>query len=371
MKILLVSPLPPTLGGISVFARNLTDYLASNPCGVKVIFCNTADKLRSVVNKSLLLRLVTGSIVSIRIYLKFIKIIRNEIPQLVHLSSSASLSLIRDNLILSFANRSKIPVITHWHFGRIPEIASRQNWEWKLLCSAIKKSRCSIVIDNKSYNTLIASGFSNVLCLPIPLGPDFEKKTKKTINKENQNSRGKVIFVGHIIRAKGIFELVNACSNIHEINELILIGPYKKKIKSKIFKTVARKSNSEWLKFTGALNRDRLIDIMLTSGILALPSYTEGFPNVILEAMATGCCVVATDVGAIPDMLAIGENSPCGICVPVQDTKKLEKAISYLINNPESAEMMGANGMKRIKDNYTSEIVISQYLSVWSKYANT
>src|SRR5690606_33278070 len=101
------------------------------------------------------------------------------------------------------------------------------------------------------------------------------------------------------------------------------------------------------------------------SSIFALPSYTEGFPNVILEAMSMGCAVIATNVGAIPEMLAISSDKPCGICVPVKNVEKLTEAITLLISNPQKVEMMGRNGSERVLKYYTFNSIIKQYMSVW------
>jgi glycosyltransferase involved in cell wall biosynthesis len=58
--------------------------------------------------------------------------------------------------------------------------------------------------------------------------------------------------------------------------------------------------------------------------IFVLPTYTEGFPNVILECMASGCPIITTPVGAIPDMLQFGSTQACGACVDVKDVQGLK-----------------------------------------------
>jgi glycosyltransferase involved in cell wall biosynthesis len=370
MKLLLISPLPPTVGGISIFAGNLIDYLRSNPNGFNLIVCNSADKIRSVVSESTIVRLFTGIINSFRIYFEVRKIIRKERPQLIHLASSASLSLIKDILLLNLAGRHNIPVITHWHFGRIPSLADRHNWEWKLLSHAIRKSSQSIVIDGSSFKTLLSAGFSDVSYIPNPIGLDFEQKAK-TLSKNSQHRiQGRVIFVGHIIKNKGVYELVEACSLIASIKELILVGPYEEVVKKELLKLATKRDNGIWLKIIGKLDKDHVLEIMENSPLLVLPSYTEGFPLVVIEAMSMGCAVIATNVGAIPEMLVTKSNTPCGVCVHVKDLEELRQAIIALVEDPAKTETLGKNGIERVIKNYTLQKIVKQYEAVWKESAH-
>ena len=68
--------------------------------------------------------------------------------------------------------------------------------------------------------------------------------------------------------------------------------------------------------------------LLSASDVFVLPSYTEGFPNVIIEAMAMGKPIIATSVGAIPEMLDEG----CGVVVPPKDADSLQKALQKVCN---------------------------------------
>ena len=105
---------------------------------------------------------------------------------------------------------------------------------------------------------------------------------------------------------------------------------------------------------------------MKSCGIFVLPSYSEGFPNVILESMACGCPIVATSVGAIPEMLAIGSENPCGICVHQQNVGELRKAIVELLENPLKAAEFSANARKRVYEQYAISKVWEQLVEIWN-----
>jgi glycosyltransferase involved in cell wall biosynthesis len=187
------------------------------------------------------------------------------------------------------------------------------------------------------------------------------------VSNDIKRNINRIVFFGHIIRSKGVYELVEVCSQIKQVEELVLIGPYEEDTKRKLSILANKSDKGVCLKLTGILNKKDVLQQMLLSQIIVLPSYTEGFPNVVLEAMSMGCAVVATNVGAIPEMLALESEKPCGICVPPRNIEMLKAAILTLINDPGKAEIMGNNGKERVLNNYTLEKVISQYKSVWEE----
>lgn len=366
MKVLLIAPAPPPAGGIQSVTENLIKYMQNSQNGTSLILCNTTHKTRPMTSEALFVRVFTGIMNSLSTCFKVLKIIKKDRPEIIHLASSSSLALIKDWLIVNSASHYKIPVVTHWHFGRIPSLKVKNNWEWRLLNYLVHKSSKSIVIDQKSYDALKDEIPDKVVYVPNPLGMDVEQKAKELFAKPLQKKPGRVIFVGHIIREKGVFELIEACLPISEVKELVLIGPCEESVKKEIVKTAQRRNDNNWLMLTGEITSRLVTDLMRDTYLLCLPSYTEGFPMVILEAMAMGCAIVTTDVGAIPEMLAINSKMPCGICVPTQNVEKLREAISSVIGNLNELEVLGNRASKRVLETYTIEKVYKQYEELWN-----
>jgi glycosyltransferase involved in cell wall biosynthesis len=96
--------------------------------------------------------------------------------------------------------------------------------------------------------------------------------------------------------------------------------------------------------------------IVAASDLVVLPSHEEGFPNSILEGMAAGKAVVATNVGGIPEAVADGET---GILVPPRDPAALAKALLSLLTNPDRARRMGTAGRGRVTAMFTIDRMIS------------
>jgi glycosyltransferase involved in cell wall biosynthesis len=369
MKVLLVAPAPRPggpVGGMGSVTENILHYFKSNSHEIDLIYYNTVHHIRSLMSRSFGIRLITGIINSLATYFRVLIMIKNNKPDVIHLASSSSFALIKDFLLVRAANKFRIPVVMHWHFGRAPSLALKQNWEWKIFSSVVRRSTMSIVIDMKSYSTLQKERLSNVVYVPNPLALDVVQKANElSLKMPNHRQKNRLIYAGHVIRNKGVFELVEACSQIPVDIELMLIGSYKEKIKKDLAEIAHLKDEGRWLTFAGQQKKDQVLEFMYNSPILVLPSYTEGFPMVIIEAMAMGCAIIATDVGAIPEILAVNTDTPCGICIPPQNTEKLKNAISVLVKDPLMVDQLGKSGTERVLNNYSPGKVINEYVKIW------
>ena len=108
----------------------------------------------------------------------------------------------------------------------------------------------------------------------------------------------------------------------------------------------------------GLPNLNHLFDIAV------LCSKKEGFPNSVLEAMAAGVPVVATNVGAVPDAVIDGET---GMIVPPGDSGALASALDALLRNPERARQLGAAGRRRARDHYSPEAALGALETLYFK----
>lgn len=364
---LIVAPFSNRTGGIGTWTKNMLDYSATEWPNSSSNIHTYANNLKNITNTNSFARIITGLVLYSKLFFEILLLCRKYKPTVLHITSSASIGLIKDIMLIWSSKLLKIPVILHWRFGRIPSLYVQKNWEWKLMAKVLTNSSACIVIDLKSFTTLLDAGFQNIWYIPNPIGLVLEQESRKLPNLNIQKLNGKIIFVGHIIRKKGVFELVEICAGLEAVEELLLIGPYEEALKKELIKIASVKANGMWLKFTGALPNEKVWEQMRISPVLVLPSYTEGCPNVILEAMAMGCAVIATNVGAIPEMLAVSTDKPCGICIPVRDIEKLRDAILTLFEDTERRQMLGNNGRDRVLENYTLKKVMVQYESVWSK----
>lgn len=360
-KVLLCSP-SGGVGGISVWTSHVLNYFNTNNSEVIVKWCYSDNKHQSFANTNFVKRLFNAFVN----YIPFIRLLNKEIEQdnydVVHFTTSASISLLRDIITLRMCKKKHIKTIIHFRFGRIPELFKKRNWEKQLLHKVIKLSDCVIVIDNASYDTLCGAGYDNVCLLPNPLGPNVSKIIAANTNIKRE--KRKIVFVGHVVPTKGVVELINACTNIPNIL-LTIIGSYSDDIKS-LLSNIAGNDREKWLCLKGNIPHDEVIREMLSSNLFVLPTYTEGFPNVVIEAMACGCTIITTPVGAIPEMLDIDGKEPAGVCVSVGNIEKLKEKIEYYLDNDNEALILGDRAKIRVNKMYSMDSVISQLVNIWN-----
>lgn len=363
MKVILCSPHKGKVGGITIWTNYILDYFSEHQSEIDLKIVDMSRSQAITPDMPLWKRIIAG----IKDFSSITKKIKKQVvsynADIIHLVSTASISLIKDLLIIKWARRKKISTIIHFHFGRIPEILMKNNWERKMLEMVLKKADKIIVIDGKSLKALQDLGFSNIYYVPNPLSP----KVVDFINNQNlskiERKKNKIIFAGHVIPSKGIFELVKACLDIDNV-ELSIIGSIDNTMNDRLRDIIG--NNSEKIRVLGEQNHMFVLKEMLSAYIFCLPSYTEGFPNVILESMAAGCCIISTEVGAIPEMLQVEvPEKKCGICVPPRNIKYLKNTIYYCINNEDITKQFMNNAVHRVNEEYSIHKIWKQLNEIW------
>jgi glycosyltransferase involved in cell wall biosynthesis/peptidoglycan/xylan/chitin deacetylase (PgdA/CDA1 family) len=105
-------------------------------------------------------------------------------------------------------------------------------------------------------------------------------------------------------------------------------------------------------------HRDDVPRLLTEADIFVLPSESEAFPNVIIEAMAAGLPVVASRVGGIPELVSDGIT---GRLVPAANRQALADGLLDLLDHPDRAELFGRNARRRIEETYSFERMVEQF----------
>lgn len=362
MKVLLVTPIGGNTGGIAKWARNITRQYEAEYCQDLELNVLPVDRSTdSSLVRSPLSRLYYGVKDYLRLYHRFRKTVSELHPEVVHLNSSASYGLYRDLLFLKYGCRKHVKGVLHLHFGRIPQMREANSKEWRFLKNVIDIAWKVVVMDLKSYSCLKEEGFTNVHYVPNPLDPELFGIIKDI--KEERQSRS-VFFAGHCLETKGVYEAVKACRNISGL-KLTLAGTISEKVRQDL-EAIAGQGHEHWLSITGNLDYKEVLRQMLSCSVFILPSYSEGFPNVILEAMACGAPIIATAVGAIPEMLEYnGKKQACGLTVPPRDVEALRVAIESLISDDDRRAQMSALARKKVIEAYSPAKVLDSLRAIW------
>lgn len=187
------------------------------------------------------------------------------------------------------------------------------------------------------------------------------KRSREEIRRQlNVSFSDKVIaYVGRLAPVKGVVYLLEAaehlCKDMKDLKFVIVgEGPLGSRL---------RKFESPQIIFTGW--RNDVNNVLNAADIFVLPSLSEGLPVSILEACALGKPVIATNVGAIPDLVA---NEKTGLLVASKNSMEIEKAIRYLLENPEIAYAMGVKGKEFVNKHHNWDGIINEYEALYDSF---
>lgn len=114
-------------------------------------------------------------------------------------------------------------------------------------------------------------------------------------------------------------------------------------------------------------DRKDIPELLRSMDLFVLPSLAEGISNTILEAMASGLPVVATQTGGTPELIEPGDN---GFLVTVGDSVALAERLGYLVDNQDELARMGRAGRERVERYFNWDTTVESYLSVYDDVLN-
>lgn len=170
--------------------------------------------------------------------------------------------------------------------------------------------------------------------------------------------------VARLCEVKGQRELIEALASVPEAR-LVLVGVDLERggaFQAELEREAERLGVRDRVAFAG--RRDDAAQLLGQLDVVALPSWTEGLPVVLLEAMARRRAVVATPVGGTPELVADGET---GLLVPPRDPRALAEAIRRLLADPDLRERMGEAGYRRAADRFSADAMCKRVLELYDE----
>ena len=359
VKVLIVSPIPPPRGGIGRWTVILLDWLRFRE-DVKFFLVDISPRWPVVDHRRGAKRLLGGCFQGVRDLGRVLIQLLYAGPDVLHLTTSGSMACTRDIAVLSLAHLFRVPSVYHLHFGRVPQLAKSQGWEWRLLSAALRLARKVIVIDKATESELNPRlPAQKLLRIPNAISVD----AMNPFNPSGTTQPKVVLFLGWVIPTKGIRELIEAWQTLNRRGwKLVVAGPGSRQYQQQMLHCVEGNLNVMLL---GECSQLQAWQLMQQAQIFALPSYTEAFPYVILEAMAAGTAIVATQVGAIAEMLDAETDRPCGLLVQPRDTAGLARALSHLMDDDVSRMELSLRARAKVEQCYGLEKVLGRYVNVW------
>ena len=244
---------------------------------------------------------------------------------IAHIHMSYKGSFYRKYYVSKLCKKFNKKVIIHLHGSEFKDFYNRADDKLKeQIIELFSMVDCTIALGNEWFN-FIKSIVPNANVEIINNAVKIPKEQKLKSSDEN-----KFLFLGALIERKGVQDLIEAAKilkskGIKKFKCLIAgDGPEK----DKLLNLVKKYELEDNFEFLGWINGIQKQELLINSDVLVLPSYNEGLPIAILEAMSYSLPIISTDVGSISE--AVKENCN-GYLIKPGDYNALEKAMSYMI----------------------------------------
>lgn len=339
MKVLMVVPNRMVMGGIASVVNGYRDQ------GIKdadIIF------VESYIDGSKIAKLIKA----FKGYIEYRKVLRKEKVDLVHIHSSFGPSFYRKRPFINHAFKKRIPIINHIHGAEFDKFyldasdsKKRKIKSCYLKCDKLIalsdewRGRLSLIVPEDRISVI--SNYTNI--------PDIE------VNNSNN-----ILFLGEIGRRKGCFDIPKILDQVKDIEYSMVMAGNGEEATREI-----RTMVDDRVSFPGWVRGEEKDKLLRSAGIFLFPSYNEGVPMAVLEAMGYGLSVVTTNVGGIPTVISNEEN---GFLVDPGDTEGFSNVLRKLLQDAELRNEIGRKAREHVMNNYSysshCEKIYELYLSI-------
>ncbi|MFI4912711.1 MAG: glycosyltransferase family 4 protein [Sedimentisphaeraceae bacterium JB056] len=216
-------------------------------------------------------------------------------------------------------------------------------------------------------------GNSKVVYVPNYIDCSSISESSTDIPVEFKNDKFNIIHVAFQCKEKGTFEIIEAAKSLPDNVSISLIGIVSDDNRDKILDSISDVGVSEKVRLLGPIDKPRLWDYYKNADVMLFPSHSEGFPNVVMEAMLWGLPILATNVGAIKEMTAADTDTPAAIMLGENDPSvsfDISEKIKIIMSDSNLRDKLSQNATERVKGYYSVDVVLPKLESVLGCISN-
>ncbi len=195
-----------------------------------------------------------------------------------------------------------------------------------------------------------------------------EKETERKIPKiDQQVGADKILatYVGRVIWTKGVTYLYKAVKEMSNTANILFVLAGPGKMEQQLKEDVAKNKLEGEVFLTGNLNYEEVQKLLSVSNIFINPSHhNEGFPNTILEAMASGCFVIATDNAGTKEVV---KDKETGLLIPQKNAEAIGESLEWALENKEKRKEIAQNARELMVNEFDWRVICEKYYKELSK----
>lgn len=340
-RVLIVGPLPPPRGGVSVWVESLMQSRLASEYDIRVLDISRRRPFEqtNVLDPA-------GVLAFLRQYLSLCWLVSRLRPDLVHVMvTSSRWGLLRDGTLALLAWAMRRRLILHMHgasFDREYDRASRLRQAFMRFL--FQRPNLMLVLGEawrSFFSTFLPR--DRIRTVQTTLTVDFVRRLDGPQPTPSPNGAPALLFLGCLGRRKGAFDLIEAMKQVHArypTARLRLAGPPEFPHELPALRSaIAEAGLEKAVQIVGECGPADLMRELRRAQAYVLPSYEEGLPMSLLEAMAAGLPPVTTPVGAVAEVVKDGVN---GLLVEPGDVAALAERLSTLLGDPLLRKRLGS-----------------------------
>lgn len=251
--------------------------------------------------------------------------------RIIHVHGASNASFWRKRIFIYIAKVFRKKIVYHIHGGGFEKFTNKHE---KAVRKTLKKCDCIVALSEywNDYFTNTLDCKNVVVIKNVIPAPQIARKPHKNFT---------LLFMGLLVKEKGIYDLIEILGeNKDEYEnkiELIIGGNGNEKL---LNEAIVSRNVESFVHYAGWVSGQRKDDLLNTADAYILPSYIEGVPISILEAMSYGLPIISTRVGGIPEIVSEGKN---GLLFDAGDKKAMKECIDTMLENEDFRIAMGKN----------------------------
>ncbi|MCB9763347.1 MAG: glycosyltransferase family 4 protein [Alphaproteobacteria bacterium] len=284
-------------------------------------------------------------------------------PDLFHIHVADGMSFYRKVFYLEQARALGVPVILHNNFAHLETLVERSPLHAGLVRHAYSTATQVHVVSHDMARQIAAwtDGRATIRVLFNPVSVD---EFHAPAGGRGPKASPTVLFMGYVGDRKGVFDLVAAWPAVLKRlpRARLVIGGNGEL--DRLRADISRLGLERSVEVLGWISGERRMQAFAEADLYCLPSYAEGQPVSVLEAMASGLAVVSTTVDGIPDAIVEGET---GFMVEPGDREALAGRLGELLSDPGLRDRMGAAGRARVEQVFDAEVLSTTLRGYWAE----
>jgi glycosyltransferase involved in cell wall biosynthesis len=274
---------------------------------------------------------------------------------------------------LIFAKLKRTPLVHTEHGTRHSTVPNKvidlisRAYDHSIGALLVKSARKNIGVSEAACEFLKHLGAANAQVIYNGIDTSIFKKEEDTNCRQKlgiSNDDIVITFVGRLIYAKGVQDLISAFPRIKDTApkaKLLIVGdgPYRAELEKMARQTDCHSD----ILFLGQKTQAELIEILSTTDICVNPSYSEGLPTSVMEAASIGLPIIATDVGGTREIITTDET---GIMVKARDVGQLAEELYRLLANAELRGKLGKSARILAERKFNWDKITGEYIKLYT-----